>query len=122
MVAVTKSETQSLITLLHALPRPTSDSPPVEYVSATLAKMLTYFKSDADTNKLTLPNEFYTLMRLAVEQPLVPADCHRMGIELSAIHTVLKDQVALRKKFMEPELVDPNFVGFTQQPDRRFLN
>lgn len=100
MVTVNRSETLRLISLLNKLPVTAGgDSPPVDYIVSTLTKMLDVFKSETDTTKITLPNEFYTLLRMAVEPD---AD--------------------LLRKFDEPELVDPNFVGFTQTPDTRFLN
>ncbi len=118
LVTVTKDETQALIDLLSMSGL---DSPMVSYIQTTLDKMLGYYKTET-TNKLTLPNEFFVLMREAVERPVVPADAFVRDIPAGRFLNVATHQDNLRRKFREPDVIDPNFATFTKQPDMKFMN
>lgn len=118
LVTVTKDETYALIDLLTMYG---STNPMVGYIQTTLTKMLDFFKTEK-TNKLTLPNEFFVIMKAAVDNPVVPADAFAREIPGSRFLNVASNHDALRRKFNEPDVIDPNFATFTKQPDTTFMN
>ena len=59
---------------------------------------------------------------MAVDNPVVPADAFAREIPASRFLNVASNHDALRRKFNEPDIIDPNFATFTKQPDTTFMN
>jgi len=120
LVRVTKEDVDVLFELV-ALSQETSQK---AYLLAGLSQLQDHFKQhqSEQTVRMVLTHDLHNSLYDIVVEPFTPADADRKGIPTAHYLWMCAKIPEIQKNVAAPELLDPNFLGFQQEPQKTYLN